>query len=449
MILVGNQRGGAKDLASHLLKQENERVEVHELRGFVADDLHGAFRESHAISRGTKCKQFLFSLSLNPPKGAEVSNEEFIQAVDRAEAKLGLTGQPRAVVFHDKRGEDGEPRRHAHAVWSRIDIDEMKAVHLSHSKRKLQDVSRDLYLEHGWTMPRGLAVTGERDPRNFSLAEWQQARRIKEDPREIKAAFRDAWAISDSKAAFTHALQERGYWLARGDRRGYVAVDRRGEIYALAKWAGVKTKAVRERLGDLDALPSVADTKIEIARAMREKMEAFQREVAEKEARKREEAEAKRAALKDRQEAERGAFREAARLRRDAEEQERRNRLRGWLAGLWDRIRGERKRTQDRNAQEAEAARRRDKAERDKLIANQLSQRRDVVKERAQQRDSNRAVARDLTEDAKVFRNMETEAEAERSARREAFKERRRSEKDLGDRPRRRSRQRDGPDLGR
>jgi hypothetical protein len=74
MILVGNARGGGRDLARHLMKTENERVEVAELRGFVADDLDGAFRETYAISRGTRCQQYLFSLSLNPPKGAEVSN---------------------------------------------------------------------------------------------------------------------------------------------------------------------------------------------------------------------------------------------------------------------------------------------------------------------------------------------------------------------------------------
>ena len=39
MILHGNQRGGARDLALHLLKDENEHVEVHELRGFVSDNL--------------------------------------------------------------------------------------------------------------------------------------------------------------------------------------------------------------------------------------------------------------------------------------------------------------------------------------------------------------------------------------------------------------------------
>jgi len=438
MILVGNARGGARDLAQHLMKHENERVEVAELRGFVARDLDGAFQESYAISRGTKCTQFLFSLSLNPPKGAKVSTDQFMSAIDHAESRLGLTGQPRAVVFHEKRGDDGEVRRHAHAVWSRIDVQEMKAIPLPHSKRKMQEVSRDLYLEHGWTMPRGLAVSGERDPRNFTLAEWQQAKRIKEDPREIKAAFQDAWAISDSKAAFSHSLQERGYWLARGDQRGYVAVHRHGEVHNIAKRVGIKTKQVRERIGDIEALSSVADTKIEIARAMQAKMEAFQREIAEKEDRERQEAEVRREAIKARQKAQRDALQEATRLRQQSEEQERRNRLRGGLLGLWDRLTGERKRTLERNTQETETAQKRDKAERDMLTAAQLAQRREVVKERTQQREENKEVTRSLTEDAKVFQRMEADADIERAARREAFKERRRTEE--RERPRRRSR---------
>ncbi|WP_028792849.1 relaxase/mobilization nuclease domain-containing protein [Thalassobaculum salexigens] len=445
MILVGNPRGGGRDLAQHLMKTDNERVVVAELRGFIADDLDGAFRETYAISRGTQCRQYLFSLSLNPPRDAAVADSAFFQAVDQAEAKLGLTDQPRALVFHEKCGDDGRVRRHAHVVWSRIDVEEMKAIPLPHSKRKLQDVARDLYLEHGWQMPRGLAVSGERDPRNFTLAEWQQARRIKESPREIKAAFQDSWAISDSKAALAHALQERGYWLARGDQRGYVAVDRHGEVHNIAKRVGIRTKAVRERIGDMEELPSVSDTKIEIARAMQAKMQDFQREVAEREERERVEATKTREVLEARQRAERQAHQEAARLRAQAEERERQNRLRTGLAGLWDRLRGERKRTLERNRLEAEMAQRRDKDARERLSESQLSQHRVTVMEQSRKHEETKATARDLTEDAKVFRQMEADAAPDRNARLEAFKERRRSE----DRPRRRSRSRDGPSYER
>lgn len=256
MILKGSQRGGAARLARHLMNaRDNEHVELYELRGFVAEELNDALLEAEAISRGTRCRQFLFSLSLNPPDHAEVSVADFETAIEMAESKLSLEGQPRAIIFHEKEG-----RRHAHVVWSRIDAIEMKAVPLPHFKRKLMSVSRELYLNHEWDMPKGHIDQALRNPLNFTRAEWQQAGRAKQDPRLIKAMFRECWDRSDTAAALKNALEERGYYLARGDRRGHVAVDFRGEVYALARWAGVKTKEVRDRLGDANELRSVEET---------------------------------------------------------------------------------------------------------------------------------------------------------------------------------------------
>lgn len=239
MILKGSQRAGGTQLAVHLLKtDENEHVEVHEVSGFMSDTPMEAFNEAYAVSRGTKCRQFLFSLSLSPPENESVPVEDFEKAIADIENKLGLSGQPRVVVFHEKEG-----RRHAHCVWSRIDVEKMKAIHMSHFKLKLRDISRQLYLEHGWQMPRGLVNSKERNPLNFTQAEWQQAKRIKQDPRAIKEAFQDCWAISDSRTAFTNALEERGYYLAKGDRRGFIAVDWRGEVYAISRWVTIILKA--------------------------------------------------------------------------------------------------------------------------------------------------------------------------------------------------------------
>jgi hypothetical protein len=151
MILKGSQRSGGRKLADHLLRvDENEHVELYELRGFMSDDLHTAFNEIHAVSKGTRAKQPFFSLSLNPPSAEQVPIETFDEAIEQIERKLGLDGQPRAIVFHEKEG-----RRHAHVVWSRIDTGQMKAINLPHYTMKLRDVSRNLYLEHGWKMPPG------------------------------------------------------------------------------------------------------------------------------------------------------------------------------------------------------------------------------------------------------------------------------------------------------
>ncbi|MCI0732273.1 MAG: hypothetical protein L0Y38_00435, partial [Methylococcaceae bacterium] len=120
-----------------MLKEENDHVEVHEIRGFASEDLAAALNEAYAISRATRCRQYLFSLSLNPPPNESVPIAAFEDAIDRVEERLSLSGQPRAIVFHEKEG-----RRHCHAVWSRIDAEEMKAVPLPFTRRKLQEIAR-------------------------------------------------------------------------------------------------------------------------------------------------------------------------------------------------------------------------------------------------------------------------------------------------------------------
>jgi len=176
MILKGNRRGGGMQMALHLLNAEdNEHVTIHEMRGFISDSLSEALTEAYAISRGTRCKKFLYSLSLSPPEMESVPVEVFEKAINDIEEKLDFTDQPRAIVFHEKEG-----RRHAHCIWSRIDVEEMKAIDPSYDKLQLRDISRELYLEHGWKMPRGLMNSKECDPLNFTQAEWQQAKRAKQ-----------------------------------------------------------------------------------------------------------------------------------------------------------------------------------------------------------------------------------------------------------------------------
>lgn len=190
MILKGSQRCGSRQLAAHLLKTEdNEHVEVHDIRGFMSDNLQGAFHEAYAASRGTRCQQFLFSLSLNPPENETVSVDVFETAIERVENKLGLQDQPRVIVFHEKEG-----RRHAHCVWSRIDTDEMKAVHLPHFKRKLADVSKELYLEHNWQIPKGFIDKNQKSPFNFTRDEWNKAQRSGKHPKDVKIQLQECWA---------------------------------------------------------------------------------------------------------------------------------------------------------------------------------------------------------------------------------------------------------------
>lgn len=409
MILHGNQRGGARDLAIHLMKPENEHIEVHSLRGFACEDLMGALLESEALAEGTRCRQHLFSMSFNPPPGREVSTEDFERAVAQAEEALGLSGQPRAMVFHEK-----EARRHLHTVWSRIDGEHMKAIQLSHSKMKMREVSRELFIEHGWTMPRGLVNSHERDPRNFTLEEWQQAKRKGRDPREIKTAIQDAWAISDTQAALAQALEARGFRLAKGDRKSVVVIDQDGEVRSLARSAGIKARDIRERLKEMDRLASVEDTRSQIAEDMLKKVSEFRHSTSQQNRAQKAAFQRQREVMVERQKIARERLRLAQESRFNAENKLRQDRFAKGFRGLWDKVTGEYRRTKAQNECEAYASIKRDQAERDQLVQKHIDQRRELSLRYQRLRDRGAVTAYDLQDDWKRYRRMRS-ASAERS----------------------------------
>lgn len=372
MILKASQRGGGKQLALHLLNTaDNEHVEIHDMRGFVSDSLVGAMKETYAVSKGTRCKQFLFSISLNPPEGEDVPPAIFEGALARIETKTGLTGQPRVVVFHEKEG-----RRHCHAVYSRVDADSMTAINMAHFKLKLRDISKELYLENDWRMPKGLVDSAAKDPRNYTLAEHQQAKRMGRDGRDLKAMMQECWAASDSVAAFKHALKERGMTLAKGDRRGHVAVTHDGEVLAISRYTGKKAKDVCARLGEPDGLPSVNEVKIASAQAMGAAMTRHIAEATLQHRRAMEPLEQRRAAMVQAHRDERRKQEDGQKVRWQAETLARSQRLNKGLRGLWDRLSGHHTRTQRRNIAEAHAALARDRSQRQDLIEAQLAERR-------------------------------------------------------------------------
>jgi hypothetical protein len=409
VILKASQRSGGQQLGLHLLKtEENEHVEIHEVSGFVSDSVIGAMNEAYALARGTKCKQYLFSMSLNPPKQESVRVEVFEKALADVEERLGLRGQPRIVVFHEKEG-----RRHCHAVWSRIDAQTMTAKELPFFKNRLNEIAKQLYLENGWAMPKGFANPKLRDARNFTLDEWQQAKRAGLDPRELKSAVQECWKQSDGAAAFASALEERGLFLARGDRRGIVAVTIDGDVFALARMIDAKSKDVASRLGDPAKLRSVEQTKAHIANEIAPRLSRFIAEAKRIAHHNMQPLIAKREALKVQHQAERQAKDRFLVERWNDEQRIRASRLRKGITGAWDFLTGKYFKTRKQNEMEAKFARERDAQERHALILSQMKHRQalqDLIKEN-RRKEAERILA--LYRDAAKFRRMR-EGEAKR-----------------------------------
>jgi len=369
MILKGSQRGNAKELARHLLNGDtNEHVTVHDIKGFVSQDIMGALEEAHAISRGTRCKQFLFSLSLNPPDYADVPIDAFEGAIADIENMLGLIDQPRVIVFHEKNG-----RRHCHVVWSRIDSARMTALNMAYYKYKLMSVSKGLFMKFGWKLPKGF-TSEKASVLNYTLNEWQQAQRLKEKPEALKELLGKCWQHSDGKKSFAASLQEYGFYLAKGDRRGFVVVDYQGEVYSLSRWLKISKKELKERLGDESTLPTVKDAEAYLQSRYTENLKQYQHERKSflKEQRAPLVQELRDLTTAQRAERDRLLGRQEKRWKEEAKA--RNQRLSTGFSGIWERVTGKHQEMRTLNEKETEACRKRDLAEQHQLIQKHLQE---------------------------------------------------------------------------
>jgi hypothetical protein len=234
MITKASERAGGQDLATHLMNAfDNEEIEIADLRGAIAPDLHGAFAEWHAHATGTRCKKYLYSLQVSPDlRQNEFSRELYLDYLNRVEKEFGLEHQPRAVVFHKKNG-----REHCHAVYSRIDTDKMRAVPFSQDYMRRMKLAQDLARDHNLTLPDGMKRAGPDYPsrkKREDFREKQQQERSGIAKAERMKAITQAWQGSDSGRTFIKSLESAGYLLCQGtrsekrDKPVYMVVDRAG-----------------------------------------------------------------------------------------------------------------------------------------------------------------------------------------------------------------------------
>ncbi|WP_161958832.1 relaxase/mobilization nuclease domain-containing protein [Ferruginivarius sediminum] len=236
-----------QELATHRLNaHENECIEVAGVR-----DLHGAFPEWATVAKAvTRCRKYLYSLSVKPDPAQEpLTRAQYADYIARVEDRLGLTGQPRAVVIHVKHG-----RAHCHVIWSRNVVRQRKAVYLAFDREALMTVTREFARDHGLCLPTGYERAPGDPPESAQLSLYEKVQQdrtgLSKEERidEITAA----WQYSDSPKTFVQALAALGYILATG-KRPYVLVDRDGEMNALPKLISASRDGARVRSKDVCA----------------------------------------------------------------------------------------------------------------------------------------------------------------------------------------------------
>jgi hypothetical protein len=272
VIIKGKSRAGPSQLARHLGRADtNERVEILQLDS--AGTTEQAFRDWQTYTLATKGKLGLYHANIDPDAKYDMTRDQWLRAVEVLEEELGLQGQPRAIVMHEKGG-----REHIHVVWARTDMDTMKLRSDSMNYQAHERASLRLEQEFGHEHVPGKHAKRDREAQpEFPTAEaqhdeWQQDERGGMNHRERKAQVKGLYEASDTGPAFKAALEDAGYVLARGDRRDFVILDTDAKVHSLGRQLpGVTAKDLRAFMANIDpdSLPSVSDARAALREAAR------------------------------------------------------------------------------------------------------------------------------------------------------------------------------------
>ena len=248
--------------ADHLQSKDNDQARIVKSYGLRSENIPDMLCEMEAFAQGTRCENFFYQMNLNPKPGERLNEQQWDRVREIAEKHHGFEGQAFFVVEHVKHG-----RPHQHIVWSRIDLENMRAISDSNDARRNHAIAREIEREFGLEKVIGPYDREPGTPRPKRAPEpWEMYRGMKTglDPRDIAAEVTELFHQSENGKSFHAALEQHGYTLAKGDRRGFIILDTAGKEHSLSRRVdGVNTKELNAFMRDVDreALPTVAHAK--------------------------------------------------------------------------------------------------------------------------------------------------------------------------------------------
>jgi hypothetical protein len=264
MIINGASRRSVSFWVKHLQNDKtNTRAELKEIRGLGASNLQDALLEMQGDALHTRCKNFMYQANFSPTAEEMLSEEQWERTFALFEKHRGIPeGQARVVYEHEKEG-----RIHRHVVWSRIDLEKMKAwpdsldAKVCHAASK--EISEELGL-HRSISPFDKDREGDRPERQPKSWEMFRGQKSGLDPRDMKAEVTGVFRESMNAADFIAGLEAHGYQLVQGDRRNFCILDSAGDVHSLARrLEGVNSKELKAFMSGIDTelLPTVDQAK--------------------------------------------------------------------------------------------------------------------------------------------------------------------------------------------
>lgn len=196
----------------------------------------------------------VYHYSLAWKDGQEPSREHMEQTAHASIERLGLEKHQYFLVAHQD-----EEHKHVHVVVNLVNPETGKIANVYRDRYRLDRWANEYEKEHGIVCDNRAAKYQALEQGEPAYKSPSEQKKLAREGHEKNAKL--AFETSDSGKAFAASLQDKGLTLARGNQRGFVVVDGRGNVYALGGMIeGAKTKDINAKLKDVDreALP-IAD----------------------------------------------------------------------------------------------------------------------------------------------------------------------------------------------
>jgi len=224
--------------------------------------------------KSTAGQVYAFSLSWHPEEKPE--KEHMMSAAFETLKRLGLNEHEAVFVAHR---ETEHP--HVHIICNLVSPKDGRTVAPAYDRLTLSTWAQEHETKNGKIYCKE-RVTNNRERQSQAQQNRQLALVKGKEEKHLSAEqIQDIYTRSDNGKAFQAALQEAGFTLAKGDRRGFVLVDSQGKIHSLSRQLqGQRASDLKARLSDIDErnLPDASAVADKRQRSSQDKNENKQRE---------------------------------------------------------------------------------------------------------------------------------------------------------------------------
>jgi hypothetical protein len=192
---------------------------------------------------------YSFSLAWHPEQNPD--QETMLEAAFKTLELLKLEDHEAVMVAHE---DTDHP--HVHVICNLVNPENGKTSVQSYDKLILSAWAEEYENNEGQIRCEQRVINNAKRRNQLTLTQKFGMVKHRDKKLELSDKIQKLYDGSDGAKAFQGALEQEGYTLAKGDRRGFVIVDRAGEIFSLSRQLkGQRAKDIKQQLKEIKDLP--------------------------------------------------------------------------------------------------------------------------------------------------------------------------------------------------